>query len=64
MKALTLRLEDEDYERLRVLAFIERRSMTDIVRDAIRRYVEHRAERGDVRKVLERTLREQVGEPA
>lgn len=64
MKALTLRLEDDDYEQLRALAFVERRSMTEIVRDAIRRYVEPRADRADVRRVLERSMREQVGEPA
>ena len=64
MKALTLRLEDEDYEQLRALAFVERRSMTEIVRDAIRRYVEPRAERTDIRRILERAVREQVGGPA
>jgi predicted DNA-binding protein len=51
-----LRLEDDDYERLRALAFIERRSIADVVRAAIRVYVDDRMEPGEVHVLVERAL--------
>ena len=39
MKAMTLRIEDADAERLRKLAFDERISQSDIVRHALHAYL-------------------------
>jgi predicted transcriptional regulator len=35
MKAMTLRLDEADCERLRTLAYVEDRAMTDVIREAI-----------------------------
>lgn len=60
IKALTLRLEERDYERLRVLAFVERRTLSDVVRDAIRTYLQEHLRPNDVRAVMRRALSEHV----
>lgn len=60
IKALTLRLEERDYERLRVLAFVERRSLSDVVRDAIRTYLEEHLKPSEVRTAMQRVVAEHV----
>ena len=46
--AMTLRLTDADTEALRAQAQIEGRSMQDVARGAVRRYIEQYAHRGRV----------------
>jgi len=60
VKALTLRLEERDYERLRVLAFVERRSLSDVVREAIRTYLEEHFKPNEVRIAMQRVMAEHV----
>ena len=40
MKAMTLRLYETDYERLRTLAYVEDRAMPDMIHEAIHEYIE------------------------
>jgi predicted transcriptional regulator len=54
MKAMTLRLEETEYERLRTLAFVEDRPVTDVIREAIHHYVQHKASQDEFRASLER----------
>jgi hypothetical protein len=42
VKTLALRLEERQYERLRLMAFEERRPMAEIVRAAVQEYLEQR----------------------
>ncbi len=56
MKAMTLRLEETEYERLRTVAFVERRSVTDVVREAIEDYVWAKAEQAEFRDALRRAM--------
>jgi predicted transcriptional regulator len=58
MKAMTLRLEETEYERLRTLAFVEKRSVTDVVREAIEGYVCAKAEQVEFRDALRRAMEE------
>jgi predicted transcriptional regulator len=58
MKAMTLRLNETEYERLRLLAFVEERAMTDVIRDAIGEYLRHKASRDEFRASLERAMRD------
>ncbi len=58
MKAMTLRLDDAEYERLRTVAFVEKRSVTDVVREAILGYVRSKAERAEFRAALQRAIEE------
>lgn len=58
MKAMTLRLNEAEYERLRILAFVEERAMTDVIRDAIGEYILHKASHEEFRTSLERAMRE------
>jgi len=58
MKAMTLRLEETEYDRLRTLAFVEKRSVTDLVREAIVDYVCARAEQAEFRDALRRAMQE------
>jgi predicted transcriptional regulator len=58
MKAMTLRLDDTEYERLRTVAFVEKRSVTDVVREAILGYVRSKAERAEFRAALQRAMEE------
>ncbi len=60
IKALTLRLDERDYERLRVLAFVERRSLNDVVREAIRTYLEEHFKPSEVRTAMQRVMAEHV----
>jgi predicted transcriptional regulator len=58
MKAMTLRLDETEYERLRTLAFVEKRSVTDVVREALEGYVRAKAEQAEFRAALQRALQE------
>jgi len=58
MKAMTLRLNDVEYERLRTLAYVEDRAVTDVVREALNDYMERKAADGDFRASLERAMQE------
>jgi predicted transcriptional regulator len=56
MKAMTLRLDEIEYERLRTLAFVEDRAVTDVVREALRDYLERKASDDEFRASLERAM--------
>ncbi len=58
MKVMTLRLSEADYERLRTLAYVENRSLTDIVREAMDTYMRARAEQAEFREALQRAMEE------
>ena len=58
MKAMTLRLEDTEYERLRTLAYVENRPIADVIREAISEYVTRKASHDQFRETLERVMRE------
>jgi len=58
MKAMTLRLNDIDYDRLRTLAYIEDRSMADLLREAIREYIQRKASHDEFRASLEKAIQE------
>ena len=58
MRAMTLRLSETEYERLRTLAFIESRSMTDVVREAIHRHIQQKVSQDAFRASLERAMQE------
>lgn len=57
MKAMTLRLEETEYERLRTLAYVENRAMADVIREAISEYVTRKASHDEFRESLERVMR-------
>jgi plasmid stability protein len=54
--AMTLRLDDQENEALRKRAELEGRSMQEVARDAIRRYVEQTSKRELLDAVLDREL--------
>ena len=58
MKAMTLRLNEVEYGRLRTLAFVQDRSVTDVVREALRDYIERKAADDEFRASLERAMQE------
>ncbi len=58
MKAMTLRLEETEYERLRMVAFVEKRSITDVVREAVASYVCAKADQAEFRAALQRAMEE------
>jgi predicted transcriptional regulator len=58
MKAMTLRLNETDYERLRTLAYVEDRAMADMIREAIQEYIERKASHDEFRASLERAMQE------
>ena len=58
MKAMTLRLQETEYERLRTLAFVEDRAISDVIREAIHEYVQRKASHEEFRASLERALQE------
>lgn len=39
MKAISLRLEESQYERLRLVSFVDRRPVSEIIREAIENYL-------------------------
>jgi predicted transcriptional regulator len=58
MKAMTLRLNETDYERLRTMAFVEDRAMADLIREAIHDYIQRKASHDEFRASLERAMQE------
>jgi predicted transcriptional regulator len=60
MKAMTLRLNETDYERLRTVAFVEDRAVSDVIREAIREYIQRKASQDEFRASLERAMQENV----
>jgi predicted transcriptional regulator len=58
MKAMTLRLNETEYERLRTVAFVEDRTVSDVIREAIHQYVQRKASHDEFRASLERAMRE------
>ena len=58
MKAMTLRLQETEYERLRTLAFVEDRAISDVIREAIHEYVQRKASQEEFRASLERVMQE------
>jgi predicted transcriptional regulator len=58
MKAMTLRLNETDYERLRTLAYVEDRAIADVIREAIQEYIERKASHDEFRASLERAMQE------
>jgi predicted transcriptional regulator len=54
--AMTLRLTDDEADALRARAELERRSMQDVAREAIREYVEHHSRRELLDGVLDEEL--------
>jgi len=58
MKAMTLRLNETDYERLHTLAYVEDRAMADVIREAIQEYIQRKASHDEFRASLERAMQE------
>lgn len=58
MKAMTLRLDEKEYERLRTLAYVEDRAMADVIREAIHEYIQRKASHDQFRASLERAMQE------
>ena len=58
MKAMTLRLNDTEYERLRTLAYAEDRPMSDVIREAIREYIQRKVSHDEFRASLEKAMQE------
>ena len=58
MKAMTLRLDKTEYERLRTLAYVEDRAVSDVVREAISEYIQRKASQEEFRASLDRILKE------
>lgn len=56
MKAMTLRLNDREYERLRTVAYVEDRPVTDLIREAIDEYIQRRAGQDEFRAALKRAM--------
>jgi predicted transcriptional regulator len=54
--AMTLRLDEQETEALRRRAEIEGRSMQDVVRQAVRDYIERNSKRELLDRVLDREL--------
>jgi predicted transcriptional regulator len=58
MKAMTLRLDETEYERLRTLAYVEDRAIADVIREAIFEYIQRKASHDEFRASLERAMKE------
>ena len=58
MKAMTLRLDETEHERLRTLAFVEKSTVTNVIRKAIQEYVQRKAKHAEFRTALERAMQE------
>ncbi len=54
--AMTLRLDEEETEALRLRAQIERRSMQEVAREAVRDYIERTSRRDLLDRVLDEEL--------
>ena len=61
MKAMTLRLNELEYEQLRTLSYVEERAMTEVIREAIQEYIQRKAAQEEFRTSLETAMRENAG---
>jgi predicted transcriptional regulator len=57
-KALTLRSDTTEYERLRTLAFMEDRPMSDVTREAIHEHLKRKAAQEAFRASLEQAMQD------
>jgi len=58
MKAMTLRIDEKEYERLRTLSYVEDRAIADVIREAIHEYIQRKASHEEFRSSLQRTMQE------
>jgi predicted transcriptional regulator len=58
MKAMTLRLNETDYERIRTVAYVEDRAISDVIREAIQEYIQRKASHDEFRASLDRAMQE------
>ena len=58
MKAMSLRLDETEYERLRTAAFVKDRAVSGVIREAIHEYVQRKASHDEFRASLERAMQE------
>ena len=58
MRAMTLRLNEPEYERLRTLAYVEDRAISDVIREAIYECTRRKASHDEFRDALERAMQE------
>ena len=58
MRSMTLRLDDAEYQRLRMLAFVEDQTISGVVREAIREHLRRRAAREEFRASLQQAMEE------
>jgi len=58
VKAMTLRLDKTEYERIRTLAYVEDRAMADVIREAVHEYIQRKASHDEFRASLERAMQE------
>ncbi|MHB1355695.1 MAG: hypothetical protein ACYCZF_06935 [Anaerolineae bacterium] len=61
MKAMTLRLIETEYERLRTLAFVEDRAVTEVIREAVMEYIQRKVAQGEFQAALKTAMREHAG---
>jgi predicted DNA-binding protein len=52
MKALTLRLSPVQYEKVRALSYVERRPISELIREALDAYIEHKARQAEFQVAL------------
>lgn len=58
MKALTLRLSPVQYEKVRALSYVERRSISELIREALDAYIEHKAQQAKFQVALNEAMDE------
>jgi predicted DNA-binding protein len=58
MKALTLRLSPVQYEKVRALSNVERRPISEIIREALDAYIEHKARQVEFQVALNEAMDE------
>jgi predicted transcriptional regulator len=58
MTTITIRLNDTEYEQLCTLALVQDRAMTELIREAIREYIQRKAASVEFHTALSRALQE------
>lgn len=61
MKAMTLRLNELEYERLRTLSYVEDRAKTEVIRETVQEYIQRKVAQKEFRTSLETAMREHAG---
>lgn len=56
MKSMHIKLDDTQYEIVRGIAYVERKRMAEVVREALGEYITHRKEEAEFNKTLEKVL--------